>query len=51
LTKSYAEMTLADAHAILVELSELEFPAMFEKGLQFALFRTYGIPTVSIFDC
>ena len=28
-------------------ISESEFPALFEKGLQLALFRTYGIPSIS----
>lgn len=40
-------MTLEAAQSILLELAELEFPFTFEKSLQFALFRTYGIPTIS----
>ena len=40
-------MTNEDAFRIQQGLSELEFPFTFEKSLQFALFRTYGIPTVS----
>ncbi|KIX08097.1 uncharacterized protein Z518_02752 [Rhinocladiella mackenziei CBS 650.93] len=44
---SYEGMTVKEAHDIVQALSDLEFPALFEKGLQFALFRTYGIPTIS----
>ncbi|MCJ1282961.1 hypothetical protein MMC26_002288 [Xylographa opegraphella] len=40
-------MTLDDASAIQCELVELEFPMMFLKALEFALFKTYGIPTIS----
>jgi hypothetical protein len=40
-------MTLQDATAIQSTIGELEFPFTFEKALQFALFRTYGIPTIS----
>ena len=40
-------MTVKEAHDILQVMSDLEFPALFEKALQFALFRTYGIPTIS----
>ena len=36
-----------DAFFIQQSLSELEFPFTFEKALQFALFRTYGIPSIS----
>lgn len=42
-----AKMTDNEAHEILNIISDLEFPAMFEKGLQLALFRTYGIPSIS----
>ncbi|ERF70619.1 hypothetical protein EPUS_02485 [Endocarpon pusillum Z07020] len=42
-----AKMTDQEAWEIFNNLAELEFPTMFEKGIQFALFRTYGIPTIS----
>lgn len=44
---SFASMTNEDAYLIQKEIGELEFPFTFEKSLQFALFRTYGIPTIS----
>lgn len=44
---SYEGMTVKEAHEIIKAISDVEFPALFEKGLQFALFRTYGIPTIS----
>ena len=44
---SFASMTNEDAYLIQQGISELEFPFMFDKSLQFALFRTYGIPTIS----
>ena len=40
-------MTIAQAQTILRALAELEFPFTYEKALQFALFRTYGIPSIS----
>ncbi|EXJ82053.1 hypothetical protein A1O1_08122 [Capronia coronata CBS 617.96] len=40
-------MTVDEAHDIVRIMHDFEFPALFEKGLQFALFRTYGIPTIS----
>ena len=40
-------MTNEDAFYIQRYLSELEFPFTIEKALQFALFRTYGIPSIS----
>lgn len=45
--RSFASMTDNDAMQIQQALAELEFPFLFEKSLQFALFRSYGIPTVS----
>lgn len=45
--RSFASMTDDDAMRIQQILSELEFPFTFEKSVQFALFRSYGIPTVS----
>ncbi|CAF9940553.1 MAG: hypothetical protein ALECFALPRED_008712 [Alectoria fallacina] len=44
---SFASMTNEDAYLIQKGIGELEFPFTFEKSLQFALFRTYGIPTIS----
>ncbi|KIV88347.1 hypothetical protein PV10_08038 [Exophiala mesophila] len=44
---SYEGMTVVEAHKIIDSMSCFEFPALFTKGLQFALFRTYGIPTIS----
>ena len=40
-------MTLDEAFRIQQAIGELEFPFTFEKALQFALFRTYGIPSIS----
>ncbi|KAK5090910.1 hypothetical protein LTR05_001088 [Lithohypha guttulata] len=40
-------MTDQEAYEIQSEIAEAEFPALFEKGLQLALFRTYGIPSIS----
>ena len=45
--RSLASMTIEDAYRIQQILAELEFPFTFEKALQFALFRTYGIPSIS----
>lgn len=45
--RSFAKMTDKDAYLIQQIVGELEFPFTFEKALQFALFRTYGIPSVS----
>ncbi|KAE8154458.1 67 kDa myosin-cross-reactive antigen family protein [Aspergillus avenaceus] len=42
-----AKMTEHDAWAIQTQLLQLEFPATSLKALQFALFRTYGIPSIS----
>ena len=44
---SFASMTIHQASAIQTTLSEIEFPFIFEKALQFALFRTYGVPSIS----
>lgn len=44
---TFAAMTDNDARAIQTVIGELEFPFIFEKALQFALFRTYGIPSIS----
>lgn len=40
-------MTTSDAFHIQQNIAELEFPFTYEKGLQFALFKTYGIPSIS----
>lgn len=45
--RSFSSMTDADAVQIQLTLCEFEFPFTFEKALQFALFRTYGIPSIS----
>ena len=45
--RSFSKMTQSDAFYIQNKISTLEFPFTYEKGLQFALFRTYGIPTIS----
>jgi len=37
---NFVHMTDQDAFEIIQELAEVEFPAMFEKGLQYALFRS-----------
>ena len=45
--RSFASMTDNQAFLIQKDIGELEFPFIFEKALQFALFRTYGIPSIS----
>jgi hypothetical protein len=40
-------MTVEDAHAIQLALPELEFPKTFSISVFFALFKTYGIPSIS----
>ncbi|KAL1306713.1 hypothetical protein AAFC00_005381 [Neodothiora populina] len=45
--ESFANMTLEDAQRIQKYLYELEFPFTTQKALEFALFRTYAIPTIS----
>ncbi|KAJ9652114.1 hypothetical protein H2198_008642 [Neophaeococcomyces mojaviensis] len=44
---SFSNMTDQEAYEIQTEIAEAEFPALFEKSLQLALFRTYGIPSIS----
>lgn len=44
---SWARMTLKHAHAIQLALAELEFPQSFSRSVFFALFKTYGIPSIS----
>ncbi|KAJ5127176.1 hypothetical protein N7448_007955 [Penicillium atrosanguineum] len=45
--ESMANMTDEEAFQIQKGVAQLEFPFIFIKSLQFALFRTYGIPTIS----
>lgn len=44
-------MTAEHAQEITQYVMSLEFPFTTEKALQFALFRTYGIPTISKLLC
>lgn len=44
-------MTVEDAWKINKYVSSLEFPLLTETALQFALFRTYGIPTIAELLC
>lgn len=44
--ESFKAMTNDDAFAIQSYVAELEFPTMFEKALQFALFKVGFIPLV-----
>ncbi|TLD15667.1 uncharacterized protein PgNI_02519 [Pyricularia grisea] len=45
--KPYSAMTNNEAAAIINRLSDWEFPTMILLGLQMALLRTYGIPSIS----
>ncbi|KFY94825.1 hypothetical protein V500_03043 [Pseudogymnoascus sp. VKM F-4518 (FW-2643)] len=45
--ESLANMTDDDAFKIQKTIAEQEFPFMFGLSLGFALFKTYGIPTIS----
>ncbi|CAG8427246.1 unnamed protein product [Penicillium salamii] len=45
--ESMGKMTDDDAFNIQKTIAQLEFPFMFIKSLQFALFRTYGVPSIS----
>lgn len=45
--KSLATITLFEAQEIQLYIFELEFPFLAQKALEFALFRTYGIPSIS----
>ncbi|TGO27532.1 hypothetical protein BPAE_0040g00130 [Botrytis paeoniae] len=45
--ESLKKMTNTDAQAIIGHIGELEFPRFYVTSLQFALFKTYGIPTIS----
>lgn len=44
---SFKHMTTNDAQVILKDLTTLEFPKLFGFSIIFALFKTYGIPSVS----
>ncbi|KAJ5835323.1 hypothetical protein N7447_001349 [Penicillium robsamsonii] len=45
--KALSEMTGKEAHAILSQLQELEFPHAFAKARKLALLKAGGIPTMS----
>ncbi|KAH0284001.1 hypothetical protein M436DRAFT_74095 [Aureobasidium namibiae CBS 147.97] len=45
--KPLSSITLAQAQEIQLYIFELEFPFLAQKALEFALFRTYGIPSIS----
>lgn len=45
--QSFSKMTNVDAQAIISYLGQLEFPWLYIVSAQFALFKTYGIPTIS----
>ncbi|GLI82072.1 hypothetical protein PoHVEF18_010473 [Penicillium ochrochloron] len=45
--ESMGKMTDQDAFTIQKTILQMEFPFIVLKSLQFALFRTYGIPTIS----
>ncbi|KAA6407364.1 MAG: hypothetical protein FRX48_08912 [Lasallia pustulata] len=44
---SFCTMTVADAHAIHNSLAQYEFPKVFSSATMFALFKAYGIPSIS----
>ncbi|KAI0448426.1 hypothetical protein F5B21DRAFT_518916 [Xylaria acuta] len=46
---SFAGMTVDDAYQIRKWLAEQEFPKVFSAPVFFALFRTYGVPSISRF--
>ncbi|CAL3963617.1 unnamed protein product [Diplocarpon coronariae] len=41
------KMSNVEAQKIIAYLAELEFPKLYFTSVQFALFKTYGIPTIS----
>ncbi|KAH8696283.1 hypothetical protein BGW36DRAFT_298599 [Talaromyces proteolyticus] len=45
--ESMSKMTSAEAQEIVRSWGEYEFPTISRASLQFALFKTYGIPTIS----
>ncbi|KAI1738168.1 hypothetical protein F4680DRAFT_426312 [Xylaria scruposa] len=44
---SFANMTVDDAYQIQKWLAEQEFPKVFSASIFFALFKTYGVPSIS----
>lgn len=44
---SFSKMTVDDAFAVHDELVHREFPLVFSTATMFALFKTYGIPSIS----
>lgn len=44
---SFAKMTANDAQAILATIQQREFPFMYTLAIEFGIFKTYGIPTIS----
>lgn len=48
---SYAQMTVEDAWKIHNFLIEYEFPTTFSAATMFALFKAYGIPSISSLLC
>ncbi|KAI8629833.1 hypothetical protein F5Y19DRAFT_484749 [Xylariaceae sp. FL1651] len=44
---SFSRMTVDDAYQIQTWLAEQEFPKVFSASVFFALFKTYGIPSIS----
>ncbi|KAJ5083104.1 hypothetical protein N7532_012147 [Penicillium argentinense] len=45
--RELSSMTVKEAHAIMTQLQELEFPHAFSKARQIALLKAGGIPTMS----
>ncbi|KAJ0420679.1 hypothetical protein BJY00DRAFT_323705 [Aspergillus carlsbadensis] len=45
--RSLSSMTVKEAHAIIAQLQELEFPRAFSKARRMALLKAGGIPTMS----
>ncbi|KAI0479885.1 hypothetical protein F4859DRAFT_530029 [Xylaria cf. heliscus] len=45
--ESFAGMTVDDAYKIQKWLAEQEFPKVFSASVFFALFKTYGVPSIS----
>ena len=45
--RAHQPLTPAAAQCVVHDIAQLEFPFMHLKALDFALFRTYGIPTIS----
>ena len=45
--EALSQMTVEHAQQIQLYIGETEFPYLFEKALAFALYKTYGIPSIS----